>query len=243
MYSVIGADGQLYGPVPIDTLKVWCQQGRIIATTTLMQAGTNASLRASDLQELHPYFVGPGSRQPGVQTQTIHPAGQNPQIQQGSFGQFQQPGGQIQINQQATGQPHVSTQPYQPGGFQQPGQPYGQQPYGPHPGHQHPGYQQGPTPFSAPFYRGQPGSAGVRSNRSKAVAAIIALLFGSFGIHRFYLGYSREGMAMLVLSIAGIVLFLFACPLLYLGVSIWALVDFVKILSDAMPDADGYPLS
>lgn len=35
----------------------------------------------------------------------------------------------------------------------------------------------------------------------KVVAGILGILLGSFGIHKFYLGYTKEGIIQLVLSL------------------------------------------
>ena len=44
-------------------------------------------------------------------------------------------------------------------------------------------------------------SAGVKGNRT--VIGIVAILLGSLGIHKFMLGYTQEGIIMLVVTIAG----------------------------------------
>ena len=60
-----------------------------------------------------------------------------------------------------------------------------------------------------------------RSDRNKFVAAIIAFLFGTLGIHRFYLGRTGSGITMLVLT----------CTLVGLIVTgPWALIDTIRYL-------------
>lgn len=39
--------------------------------------------------------------------------------------------------------------------------------------------------------------------KSKIVAGLLAIFLGSFGIHKFYLGYSKEGLTMLLVTIFG----------------------------------------
>jgi TM2 domain-containing membrane protein YozV len=39
--------------------------------------------------------------------------------------------------------------------------------------------------------------------KDKVAAGILALLLGTFGIHKFYLGYNTEGVLMLLISIVG----------------------------------------
>jgi TM2 domain-containing membrane protein YozV/RNA polymerase subunit RPABC4/transcription elongation factor Spt4 len=40
-------------------------------------------------------------------------------------------------------------------------------------------------------------------NKSKIAAGLLAIFLGSLGIHKFYLGYSKEGAIMLVASLVG----------------------------------------
>lgn len=43
--------------------------------------------------------------------------------------------------------------------------------------------------------------------KSKAAAGILAILLGSLGVHKFYLGYIVQGIIMLLVSIVGSLLF------------------------------------
>lgn len=224
MYSVIGADGQLYGPVPMDTLKLWCREGRILPTTSLLAAGSSQMLRASDLRDLQPFFVQPGPMGQTYQGQSPVHQTQNP-IQQGH------PYIQQGTNPNYPGQPNlggIRQDPYVPGGIQNPSHPQ----QGPSP------FTPGPTPFQQPNYYGQPGAAGVPSTRSKTVAVILVLIFGPLGIHRFYLGYGRDGAIMLGATVLSALL----CWLGLIATTIWSIVDLFKILAGTMPDADGNPL-
>jgi TM2 domain-containing membrane protein YozV len=49
-------------------------------------------------------------------------------------------------------------------------------------------------------------------NSKKISAGICGILLGALGIHKFILGYRREGTTMLIISIVGSI-FLFAGPL------------------------------
>lgn len=61
----------------------------------------------------------------------------------------------------------------------------------------------------------------VRNDRNKYVAAVIAFLLGTLGIHRFYLGRTGSGIAMLVLS----------CTVVGLLVTgPWAFIDMIRYL-------------
>ncbi len=64
-------------------------------------------------------------------------------------------------------------------------------------------------------------------NKSYLTAMVLAVLFGVFGVHRFYLGYTGTGVAQLC-----------TCG----GCGIWAFVDVVLLALNQLPDADGRPL-
>jgi TM2 domain-containing membrane protein YozV len=71
------------------------------------------------------------------------------------------------------------------------------------------------------------------NDRNKYVAAALAFLLGTLGIHRFYLGRTTSAIIMLVLTLTVVGL---------LVTGIWALVDTVRylIMSDR-EFAEGYP--
>lgn len=55
------------------------------------------------------------------------------------------------------------------------------------------GYAPPPPPaYTAP---------GSTSDKSKVVAGILGILLGALGIHKFYLGYNKEGIIMLLVSV------------------------------------------
>ena len=91
-----------------------------------------------------------------------------------------------------------------------------------------------------PMYTGQP--------KNKIVAAALAFFFGAFGVHNFYLGYTKRGAYQLGLAIAGIVLSIVVIGIfLAVAAGIWGFVDFIMILiatPDQMygHDANGVPL-
>ncbi len=98
-------------------------------------------------------------------------------------------------------------------------------------------------------------------DKSKIVAALLAFFLGGFGVHDFYLGNKRNGIIKLLGTILGIVLMVVgiaaaattttatgfaALPVLaiigyiiILGVSIWAFVDFIRILTGSYQPVDG----
>jgi TM2 domain-containing membrane protein YozV len=78
-----------------------------------------------------------------------------------------------------------------------------------------PGTSPPPAAFPAPA------PAADLGDRNKYVAALIAFLIGPLGIHRFYLGRTGSGIAMLILT----------CTVVGLAVSVpWALIDMIRYL-------------
>ena len=66
--------------------------------------------------------------------------------------------------------------------------------------------------------------AAVGGGKSQLIAAILAFAIGGLGIHRFYLGYTWQGIVQLLT--AG-------------GCGVWALIDFVRILMGTLQPKDG----
>lgn len=69
--------------------------------------------------------------------------------------------------------------------------------------------------------------------RNRWIAGTLAILFGVFGVHRFYLGFTGIGIWMIIVTVftAGIV------------TAIWGLVEGILCFVGAMRDVDGRPLS
>lgn len=51
--------------------------------------------------------------------------------------------------------------------------------------------------------------------KSRMIAALLAIICGGFGIHKFYLGYKRAGLIMLLITLVGF--FLFGIPSAIVG--------------------------
>lgn len=63
----------------------------------------------------------------------------------------------------------------------------------------------------------------VQSEQSKrVVSGVLAILLGSLGVHKFVLGYTTEGIIMLLLSVVG---FFITC-----GISTWimGIISFIE---------------
>ena len=99
------------------------------------------------------------------------------------------------------------------------------------------------------------------SSRSRLATTLLASLVGAFGAHRFYLHKRGTATIMLLLGIFGI--FSYVLSLVTLGhsnlpiwvgiiilvglisllaVAIWALVDFIFVVSGRMKDKEGEPI-
>ncbi len=69
------------------------------------------------------------------------------------------------------------------------------------------------------------------SDKSKMVAGLLQIFLGSFGVGRFYTGYTGIGIAQLLVT------------WLTCGIgAIWPLIDGIMMLTGKVPDAQGRPL-
>ena len=121
-------------------------------------------------------------------------------------------------------QPPQYTQQYtqQNNGYQPPNytQQY-QQPY-----YQQPAYDNTPPVYQNPQGYGQ---------KSRIAAALLAFLFGTFGVHNFYIGKTGKGVSQLLLCTLGAA----ACGIGPIVTMIWSLCEGVQLLKDTVP-ADGH---
>ena len=162
MYSVVGSDGQVYGPVDMATLSRWIAEGRIVPTTELIDPIDGRRIQAQQAPALMGSFP---SAAPGYPPQAGMPM---------SYGY--------------------------------------------------------PRPDMM-AYSGPP--------KSKVAAALLAFFLGGFGIHRFYLGHTGTGVAMLILCVVGLA----TCGITSAVVGVWALVDFVLILTGSLREPNGRELA
>ena len=102
-----------------------------------------------------------------------------------------------------------------------------------------PGYQQPPPGYGAPQGHGQPAPAyGMApydpQAKSKLAAGLLGIFLGGFGVHRFYLGFTKIGIIQIVVTI-------FTCGI---G-SLWGFVEGILYLVGSngyTTDASGRPL-
>jgi len=166
MYSVVGTDGQVYGPVDMETLTQWIKEGRILPTTNLIDPIDGRTLQAQDAPVLYGMFPTASAVPPSAPGM-----GQPP-------GYFpSSPQGQVIMNNS---------------------------------------YQQG----------------SLTPPKSKVVAILLAFFLGPLGIHRFYLGHTGTGIAMLLLSIL-------TCGLGVAITYVWSIIDLVMIATGALRDVSG----
>jgi TM2 domain-containing membrane protein YozV len=85
---------------------------------------------------------------------------------------------------------------------------------------QQPGYAPGTPPPGQPYYPAP--------EKTHVVAGILALFFGSLGVHKFYLGYNQEGTIMLVGTIVSFVLCLILIG--FLGLFALGIIAFVEAI-------------
>lgn len=69
-----------------------------------------------------------------------------------------------------------------------------------------------------------PASSSSAGDKSQVVALILVVLVGGLGIHRFYLGYTWQGIVQL-LTLG--------------GCGIWALIDLIRICTGSLQPKDG----
>ena len=84
------------------------------------------------------------------------------------------------------------------------------------------------------------------NQKSRLAAGLFALFLGAWGVHNFYLGNTSRAVIQLVVTIVGILLSFIGIGLFaVLGMSVWALVEGIFILSRHEGydvDSDGVPL-
>ncbi len=70
-------------------------------------------------------------------------------------------------------------------------------------------------------------AAPLKPVQKKTTMALIAFFLGGYGVHRYMMGYSNWWLMLITLG----------------GCGIWALIDFIQILTGNMKMADGRDLA
>jgi TM2 domain-containing membrane protein YozV len=85
-----------------------------------------------------------------------------------------------------------------------------------------------------------PNQAGYASDKSKMTVALLTFFLGTLGVHRFYTGKVGTGIAMAALTVVGWITSIFVFGyFLVMAVGLWALVDFIMILTGKFTDKYG----
>ncbi len=63
-------------------------------------------------------------------------------------------------------------------------------------------------------------------NQKKLLAGILGIVLGTFGVHKFILGYNQEGIIMLVISLVSVVLTCFVIG--YLGLMAMWIIGLIE---------------
>ncbi len=90
------------------------------------------------------------------------------------------------------------------------------------------------------------------SSKSKGTAAVLTFFLGWLGMHRFYVGKKGSATLMLLLTIAGSIVYFIARSgesnmsgsfgLIFSVLGIWLFIDFITILVGKFRDGKGLPL-
>ncbi len=81
------------------------------------------------------------------------------------------------------------------------------------------------------------------SAKSRLATVLLAFFLGSFGAHRFYIGKTGSAVAMLVITIVGMITAVFIVGFALLAVTgIWGFVDFIIAIVGGMKDNEGKPI-
>lgn len=98
-------------------------------------------------------------------------------------------------------------------------------------------YYQQPQPAPQPvktYYNAAP--AGYQQ-KSRLAAGLLGILFGAFGVHNFYLGFTSRATLQLVITIVGLLLSVVVIGIFaVLAMAIWGFIEGVQILTANNPD-------
>jgi len=86
------------------------------------------------------------------------------------------------------------------------------------------GFSEGAKSSAKEFKEGWNDMTHDRQNK-KVLAGILAIFFGQLGVHKFVLGYQKEGLIMLITTIVGYILFCVA-----IGVFVVAITGLIGLI-------------
>ncbi|MBQ0760183.1 MAG: TM2 domain-containing membrane protein YozV [Zhongshania sp.] len=72
------------------------------------------------------------------------------------------------------------------------------------------------------------------ASSKKIAAALLAFFFGAFGVHKFYLGYNKQGVIMLLTFLFGFILL--GLPSIAIGII--AFIEFILYITKSDDDFD-----
>lgn len=83
-------------------------------------------------------------------------------------------------------------------------------------------------------------TASTTATKSHVTAGLLALFLGGLGIHKFYLGYTKEGVILLVINLVGVILNTVAGIglgyYLSLAVDIFCLIEAIQYFRTKNPE-------
>ena len=96
-----------------------------------------------------------------------------------------------------------------------------------------------PNQYANPYQNPQQGPAAPAAPKSRMVAGLLGIFLGGFGVHNFYLGFTKKALIQLLVSVL-------SCGIAYIGMQIWGLIEGIFYLTKHegyLTDANGNMLT